>query len=330
MDRAQPNNSVPTGASNQTNSVPPTSGQSQPTPKPQASFSTIRTFKNDVSSAVKGENVSLASMALKESQKRDRDEQSVARESNKTTIALVASFLIFMLSVGLVVYFAFIRKVPETSVTLQTTRDSLVFADSHTNIDTTHLRPLEIVRAVSTRLYDTNRRIGTIEDIYFTKKVTVAPPDGQTATAATTQDIELDATTFFASISSHIPSALTSLLDPQFMYGIHAFSANSGFLMFTTDSYAAVYAQLLAWEKRYMATDLTPILYEGTLPNDFNTGNWVDSSYKNIATRELRDADGKIVLMYAFLNPTHFVITGGQDAFNEVLSRYTTPKPVIR
>lgn len=310
-----------------TDQTAPTAG----TNPPAAQISTLRTFKSDVSGAMSGQNMTLASMALSEDRKRREQSASATSESNKTSIALVVSGILFVASCMLVVYALFIRETPQQGVVVMAPRDSIIYADGHTALPIdTFARPQQLIAAIGQKLLDTNRKIGSIEDIYFTRQSVEQYTDSDGVAHTRTVATELTSQDFLTTLNAHAPDRFARTIAPAFMYGIHAFGDNTGFLLFTTDSYDATYADMLAWEKRFLARDLAPILRPGGIPNGTNESNWQDERYKNIDNRVLRDGDGNLLLMYAFLNPTTLVVTSSKDAFSEILLRYTTPKPVVQ
>jgi len=306
-------------------------GQTAATNPSRPAVTTLRTFRSDVSNAVAGQSVSLASMAIKEASKKREQETAVATESKKTSALLVISAALFIISLGVVLYVTLFRTPTDTTVQVQKTRDSLIYADAHLAVDTSQFpRSQQLVAALGQRLFDTERKISTIEDIYFTHKVQITYTDTDGTEQTREDTTELTSQEFFALIGAHAPDSFLRAISPSYMYGLHAFGKNSGFIFLTTDSYEATFADMLRWEKNYLARDLAPVLHQNGLPNGINEIGWTDETHNNIDTRVLRDSESNLIMMYGFLNSRTLAIVGSEEAFSEVLSRYTTPKPVVQ
>ncbi len=290
---------------------------------PQDRLSTLRTYQADVQRVVRGDDISMASIALKERARAlSRGEEPPAPPSTQNRIFLALSLLLLLTGLATISYFVFFRKT-DTGPVVATTIQSLIFSEKDTVLDTTGLTTEVELRQIRRTLGET-RTLGTIENIVFAKNVPGAEPDAEPLS------MSLDSQEFFRFLTPRAPDALVRLLNPPYMYGIHGFDRNFGFLFLETDEQERVYSELLSWEGPAMARDLLPLIQE--FPDIPEGGNVVfqDLLIKNIDARVLRNSNNEILLLYAFLTPKKFVITGGEDTFVEVLRRFTQPRPVTR
>lgn len=309
--------------------------EKQQTPAPQTSatplniprMGTLRTFKADLDAAVKGENVSLATVAIREAEKRralgilsDANTHSSTRKIILLSIALVALGL-GVFGVG----FLYFQSNPETTVPISA-RTPLIFADSESKLDTTTARTSDVIAFAQKKLRTIDRQIGTVEEIIFTEQKQKLGEEGTTITV----EEPLTAQELIRGLGTAAPDGLLRSLEGSSMYGIYAWQTNHGFLLFKVTSYEKAFDELLSWEKRFMARDLLPLLEE-TIPREgINETVFRDAIIRNIDTRVLRDAQGTPILIYGFLNNQNLAIAGSQETFIEIVSRFTTPRPVVR
>lgn len=298
-----------------------------PTPQQQNAprISTIRTFRADLDAAVKGENLSLATVAIKEAERRRRvgDETILATSgSNKILLASIGLVALGLAAFG--IGFLYYRSTPPESV-VTSTRQSLIFADEASTFDATTARSADIVAFAQRKLRTIDRKIGSIEEVILTQKASQLGAQG-------TEEIDLPLTgpEFVRSLGTAVPDGFARALAGEYLYGIHAWQQNHGFMLFKVSSYERAYQELLSWERRFFARDILPLLEENTSREGISEKPFKDAIIRNIDTRIVRDDAGTPILIYGFLNNENLLIAGSQETFIEVLSRFTTPRPVVR
>lgn len=292
-------------------------------PKPLPRLSTLRTYQGDINSVVRGENISMTGIAVKERERQLKRGEETPEESRKTGLLIAISVLLVLLGTSAVSYVLFFRNTEEGTTPTLRASQSLIFANTETQIDVTGLEDSAVARQIR-RALTQSRTLGTVEDLVLTTKtpgVDLENPDLITP---------LSTGEFFARTAPRSPSTFVRLLDSRYMYGIHGYGTNYGFLFFRTNDQENAYSELLSWEKSGMARDLLPLLREETDTTGISSPVFQDALIKNIDTRILKRDDGSIALIYAFLNPTNLVIAGSEETFGEVLRRFTTPRPVAR
>ena len=199
---------------------------------------------------------------------------------------------------------------------------SFITTDTAVELDVSS-KSTDIARTVlATKVKNELLRIGLIArlDIYQT----------QTDSEGLPQKNNFTASQFLRTFGLLPPISLPRFLEENFLFGLHSFKENSGFLMFKTTSFQSAFAALLEWEKN-MAGDLYLILSGKPLRAQVRLGSFGDEIIKNIDTRVLRDADGQTLLIYSFLNSRDTIfITTNEATFNEVLTRFQTPHEVVQ
>ena len=133
----------------------------------------------------------------------------------------------------------------------------------------------------------------------------------------------------FIITGSKIPPALLRSLDNNFLFGIHAFTENNPFLLFTVRSFNNAFSGMLEWEKTIF-DDLTPLFALEQVDKDTLNRSFEDVIIENQDLRALKDKEGNIVLLYAFANQETLIITTHEVTLDEILERLKRPKKILR
>lgn len=306
--------------------APPAPSAPVAPPRPPGAIPTMRTFENDLTRTMRGESV--ASVVIKESERRFQRGTPTPQAEKTNSILIAFSALLVFGGITLAGYFIYAQyTTPQTETTPVAATQSLIFSDISSKINIDQFPEGELSRRLRRKLSETNRKLGEVEEVVVTKTIPVPAENGETQPA---REIRLNTTEFLATIAPTSPDGLRRSLGGNFMFGIYAGTKDEGFGFFTTEDQEKVYSELLDWEQRGMIRDLAPVFHNEQITLALEDGVFVDRLIKNVDTRVLLDETGATVLLYAFLNPTRLVIAGSEDAFVEVLRRYTTPRPVVR
>ena len=94
-------------------------------------------------------------------------------------------------------------------------------------------------------------------------------------------------------------------------------------MIFGVRSYENAFASMLKWEKNivYDLAGFLGIKNIESLKIDF-----YDKEIKNKDSRVVKDGDGNVVFLYAFINREYLVITTSEEAIKEVFRRFTVSK----
>lgn len=303
--------------------VPPTPPEAPEKKLPQDRLSTLRTYQEDAQRVIRGENLSLASMALKERARAlERSEEAPTEDSHRTRNIILGSLsaLLILGGIGAISYFVFFRTTEEPTV-VDTRIQSMIFADTDTVIDIKGSTGDAILKQIR-RSFSASRTLGTVENVLLAEKTISETGEGTT--------LGLSADQFFRFLVAKAPDAFARLLDGPYMYGIHGYAKNFGFILAETTNPERVYSELLSWEKTSLARDLIPLLREDIDLSATETTKFQDTLLKNVDARVLRNQNNEIILVYAFLTQERLLIAGSEETFVEVLRRFTTPRPVVR
>ncbi|MBI3632098.1 MAG: hypothetical protein HY225_01485 [Candidatus Vogelbacteria bacterium] len=282
---------------------------------------TIRTLRADTDNLIKGQNISLIGIAIKEEERRKQKIENESITSGKNLKLIVASSVLIILSLGIAfyIYQTFYSGVAKNIISGQSNLpQAIVFAEKEKVIDTTSVTTDNLISRLKNEVRNPpDLLIGQIENLQFTK------------TPAGGKQTPLNPSDFLTIIGSKAPDGLTRTLDKEFMFGVLSSAENAAFLIIKTESYDKGLAGLLDWEGKSMTEDMYQILTSLRPDSDLLTKPYEDTVIRNIDTRVLKDASGTIRLIYGFLDGSkNIVLAGNQQAFLEVLRRFNTPTPL--
>ncbi|MCW9054955.1 MAG: hypothetical protein OQJ98_03195 [Candidatus Pacebacteria bacterium] len=283
----------------------------------------VRTFKEDVAEAVKGQKASLTSIAAAEARWRARmtsQDSAEQTESPVQKIAMVLGGIVFVaIGIAAVSYGLFFYE-PERP-TIEEAVSSLIFAEKQTRVDITDLSARSILGRLEEKRQSTQLSLGQIAHLYLT------------TTDATTGELTLlTAQDFLRAIDARVSSAFLRSLDPDFMLGIHSFDRNQTFLIFTTDSYQHAFSGMLDWEPS-MIRELSPLVLRNvdnaskraidpqTKEEIVYKKSFEDVIIQNIDARVLRSDTEITQLLYAFPDQRTLIITTNENTLIEVITR---------
>lgn len=291
----------------------------------------LRTYKSDVAEAIKKKKTSFVSMVAAEAKKR---EASSARRrapegrpralsaSPKMKLFMVgASITLFFFGTAAVFFFAYFSK--ETSTIAPAAKPpSHVFTETESEFALGGRTGTALASALSSYADRRQITLNTIEQIILTKETVLGIRAVETANLFTALDVSLK------------ESAIRSL-STSFTFGIHAFGRNQPFLVFSVDSFELAFRGMLDWEpamNRELAPLFGSIVTRSLLPPSeagmappgaVSGAQFVDRVIKNKDTRILLDENGRVALLYSFIDRNTLVVTGSTATFEEIVTRYS-------
>ncbi|MDD4989084.1 MAG: hypothetical protein PHV42_01525 [Candidatus Pacebacteria bacterium] len=294
----------------------PENQQKQPiNPPVKSGLSNLRTYQDDIASAVNKEKASMITIALAEAKKR---EQNVTFEkqssfSGRNIWITAVSILLILGGAGISLYF-YLQQKPIPPSQSHIAENALLIADSEKIIPVSTLARQEILSALENEKRSYSGELGSVENVRL--------QTGDTAKR------DLTASEFFSSLSSTIPGNLLRSINPTYVFGIHVFKKNEPFIILKVDSYQNAFAGMLDWEKT-MFTELGPLfLDEAPKASDFapagkyGDGTWSDAIIGNSDSRAVMDKEtGEYVFLYSFLDKNTILITTNEDTVKEIANR---------
>lgn len=283
----------------------------------------LRTLKGDIGQAIKHQNLSLAGIALREADRR-RFQLESQKKTSTLKVILISLSVIFLLGAAALAGFFYWQSKPagpgESGATVST--GDIISVDQSKKLDVVQFDAEGLQRALTNLVRAEEIRIGSIEKIEIVE--TIESPD------KLEQQVRLGADEFLTKLEVGVSDRFLRFLDRPFLFGIHSFKTNSGFLLLKTGSFQTAFAELLSWEK-VLAADLYQILSGNRPAANLLERAWEDKTIKNIDTRVLFDQAGEIALIYSFLGSRDTIFIGtNRSTFEEVLARFQTPRQVVQ
>lgn len=298
---------VPRNTPQKNYSIPDTSKNIQDSPlgiQNDPSIKPLRTFKTDAEEAVRYQNVSAVDIALAEHKKKETNIVYEAEKKSHAGVFVVVFFVIIVvLGAGWYFWFGATAQQP-TEVVSQTKISTIIEYDKIAAIKLDgDSDPLTLIAA---KLSTANASLGNI--------YALIPTTGtSTQAAATVGDV-------FA--KTHIPNRLSRSLAATYMIGTYIYDKNSPFVILKNTFFQNAFSGMLDWEKD-MYDDLLPFI-QVAYPNETSLTNptsFDDAVISNIDTRLLKNQNGEIVLVYAFVDPSTIVIATTQNSLKYVLDK---------
>ena len=329
--------------------------------KEESSVRPVETYQGDIEKLVQNKNVSVVSIAAAEAVRRGGaslgGEQPAKEPVDwgamlKRAGMIGGGVLLLAVAAGLILFVlqpARSVQVPAAAVSPFINVDATKVLTIPANNKLTHT---DVVNSLNDERKAVQLSLGLMERLYIAESATTT--DGkETLTPLTAQQV-------LEFLSPNVPDALARSVDPvQFLLGIHVYAENQPFLILRTDSYEQAYAAMLSWEP-YMQQDLSPLFTRtpsvqlSSTPADMTTtivdatttsatttdesappeqtytapAVFVDQIVENQDARVIKDANGNILLLWAFIGRQTLVVTNNEVTLREIISRLTTP-PIV-
>lgn len=121
-------------------------------------------------------------------------------------------------------------------------------------------------------------------------------------------------------LAPRMPAALSRSFGKKYMIGIYSFDTNEPFIILSTEDFALSFSGMLKWEKD-ITSDLGKI-FGINLNASSTVPTFVDEEKRNKDLRILKDADGKTLMLYSFIDSKTLLITKNENIFSAVLSKF--------
>ncbi|MDP6659856.1 MAG: hypothetical protein QF679_02550 [Candidatus Pacebacteria bacterium] len=309
-----------------------------------SSLPNLRTFKGDVTDAMKTKKTSLISIAAAEQKAQAKEppkevEQPSSSRKMKHVIIAVSAGLLIVIGIS-VAAFTFLSQAPADDVLVERDVPSIIFVDNTQALDITNRSRREIMNGLTFLKDDVNIQLGLLEQV-----VLIFRNDFEEVTVVNTEE-------FLDAIEARVPGSLKRAFESEFTLGIHVFSGNQPFLIFKVKNFRTAFADMLAWEE-IMKDDLAPLFglplpafIEGksevvatttpeeglgtttpettSIPGIPQKRAFEDIVIKNQDTRILRDDESEIVLLYTFPDEETVIITTNENTLTEILTRLSS------
>lgn len=285
-----------------------------------SSLHPLRTLQSDLAGAVQTENLSVAKIAISEQKKTPTPVYTMEKSSSGVWKKVFFFFVIFtlLLAGGAGGYWYWINK-EKTSGPSTVVIQSIVYAETSREIDTAKISPAQLIPTISDLISTPATTGETISNLYFTKEVPSS--DGKTKNKAL-----LSFSEWLKYSQSSIPEDFSRFVN-DYMVGLHkGLDQNSVFLTLKIDLHDNVYQALMDHEGDYVQNILKSLDGQDVAGTSTKR-TFSDRRIKNIDTRTLTDEQGKILMLYSFLDRNTLVIAKNENALYRAYVAYNNPRP---
>ncbi|MEX0934062.1 MAG: hypothetical protein WD003_02270 [Candidatus Paceibacterota bacterium] len=291
--------------------------------KEKSFLPSLRTYAGDVAQSVKRGKNSLSSMVIAEQRKRDGVSLKIAPQisfsTNKKTLGLVAVAVILTALGGFfLVSLFFTSDTPKRSGEIPTASKDIIFIEEAKKISLEKKTGGEITQKTSQEIKMASFPINTVEHIYLVVRER-AYEEGNIE--GTLKETRLTFAELASLLRMQPPSLFIRAVDPFFVFGIHSFVQNNPFLLFKVNDYGNTFSGMLEWEET-LIEDLSSLFsISQEKQRIFSSAFFKDSVIKNQDVRILLDAEGEVVLLYAFIDRGVLLISTHEITFDEITKR---------
>lgn len=276
----------------------------------QESPKTYRTLKTDIQDQTIDNNLSLASMALQEEQ-RKRSQKEKASNNKTNLIKIIAIVVITTIGIGgLITTFFLISSKENTSQSFDT--KNLIFVENKKEINTQNKDKIEIIDSINQEIISNNNENNQLTQIYLTNSII---SDNKIV------KFTLDRTDTLSLLDISLSSAFTHFLDQSINVILYKNENNNTIsFILKTRSFENTLDFLLRNENQIIYAflkDFTPEQEKGSIANN----QFRDLLISNIDTRVLTIGE-KTIAVYAFLDPNTLIITQNTEALNKIIQNY--------
>lgn len=272
----------------------------------------VRTYRADVEELITKKKVTRTHIAIAEEERRRAIGESSVWEGHKATsiIPLVIAGLFLLVGVSVLFY-----DLAGKSVRLPT----------HDEEEHPFLVSGEKTEVVKLSLFTRDEITRSIRDIARGEKLAQGTNVRLSFRAEhDTSSLPIPIKTFLLMLEGSVPDILSRSLSPVYEGGLLSAGETKGYLIFTTTYYENSVVGLLGWEKN-MARDLYTVidpLRAELIPEPIG-GTWRAQSWNGYDLRVFTTTDGRMALVYGWVEKKHLIMTGSIQVFSELAGLIT-------
>ncbi|OHA58866.1 MAG: hypothetical protein A2571_00590 [Candidatus Vogelbacteria bacterium RIFOXYD1_FULL_44_32] len=279
----------------------------------------FHSLNTDITDSHDEKIISQTALAIAEREQKLNKEQHIQKKATKNVIlqglAWVVAFVFVGSSLGVLYYVSNLNKKQQAGVDLNIHK-SIIFVEQEKEIRIDGKTPSQI-KATMVATGQTVAEHDSLTDIYFsrTKKV-----------EEKVVSENLGAGDFLAVTNAAFSPDFTHFLNQEFVAGVYTktLSEQSYIYLFKTRSFEHALDTLLQDDK-----NMTIALYDGLINEPTKKAiamsTFKDEMINNIDSHVLRDAEGKIIMLYAFFDRTTLIFAQNEAAMQKVLTALARP-----
>lgn len=267
----------------------------------------VKTYTQDMARAIGSDKGGLMKKIIHEEEQSEAQKINLSPKSRKNRLFMFISMLLIILAFAISVFLLFFNKNSGT-VLIAPQFTSIIFTDQTSFKEVDKFTKDELVKAVLKQVKSTKVKPGGIEGIYLAEDKKV-----------------IDFKRFVVLTKSDSISGKTDFFNPNFLLGVANNETKDFFILLRVRSFPDVFPVMRIWEDRilydlygFFETDISP------KTSYLFTKDWEDGIVGNKNARILKDEEGKIILMYVFINDSSIIITDSEIATREVILRLSS------
>jgi len=284
----------------------------------------LRTFQSDLAEAMRGNKQSMVQGILSEHGKELEKEEKLVQVKKKNAVFTYAG--VFFGILGLVVLafgggyvYSLLGTFSGTGGHGDVEVPGFFSVEEKRELDVGGLGEYTVRTYAGELVLSTDMLIDSFAQLY---------PVEWTEDTATKEKIVkvLSTSEFLSRADMSVPPRLVRTLDEIFMFGVHVWNGNQGFLVFriATGVFDDAFSSMLEWEDD-MAGYVLPLF--GVTPDAYTlNAKWSDTVIKNRDVRVLKNELGDIVLLYTFYDRKTLIISTSPDTMDEIIGRILQAK----
>lgn len=273
----------------------------------------VETLADDMARVIEDDKDGLIKKIIHQDEEREAEKINQSPEAQKNKVFVLVGSILLVATLGLLVFV--ISKQKPASVPIAGTASSLVFTDRSIFLEIGGLTKEKIFETFTNQLKTVDLKPGQLEGIYLTDNKQV-----------------VGLKKFIEAIKGNfvLPTGIDgeSLISDNFLIGVYNSGGNKeAFILLKGKSMNDIFSSLRTWEGK-MYLDLYKMFglelskdTEYLLTKDFS-----DSMVANKNARTLYDKNGRVNLMYVFINDSSVVIAKDMATARELISRLTSSK----
>jgi len=285
----------------------------------------LRTYKDDIIEAIRRKKASLVTIVAAEQKERAKKAPLApdlpSHETRGKFIVIIISVALIVAGISSIVFFYFLNT--QKTAPKELGVSALVFSESEKEFEIIDLVGNDLINSLYAEKERDSITLNTIQHVYITKETLLGKR------LIDTQD-------FFDMLQTQIPKPLLRSFESKFMLGIHAFNGNQPFFILKTKAFDNAFAGMLDWEET-ISRDLAPLfgppinksliaLEGGRAIPTIDTAIFTDTIIKSRDARILLNEQGKIALLYSFIDKETVILTTNEHTFNEIVTRLSSTR----
>lgn len=266
----------------------------------------VETYTDDIVKAIESDKGGLIKKIIHEEEKHEAEKMNLSPRSRKNRLFMFISILFICLSFAILVFLAFLREDSNiVSITPQFT--PIIFTDQSNVKAIDGFTKEKIAETVLNQVNNTKIKAGEMEGIYLTENKKA-----------------VGFRRFITLIKGSFVLDQIDFVNDNFLFGAVKNETKDLFILLKVRSFTDIFLAMHGWENKllhdlygFFGIDISPET------NYLFTKNWQDGIVENKNARILKDNDGKIILMYVFVDDSSIVITNSEMAVREIILRLT-------